>query len=153
MYIMNLIQDICLTKNYINNIPKWKFISKNKQIKKLNKNISEFLNLDIFNASNNIITFLLSLGKEITKHVDGYLWYDDTCISIEVLDNEEIFKVDYYPRSNRFEIGCSYMHYSIYRNTKISNRINKMWGPLTDKIKKRYLNIILQMAEFISLKS
>lgn len=151
MYIMNLIHEICLTKNNISNIPKWKIITKNKQEKKLNKDISEFKNSDIFSASENIISFLLSLDKEITNHITGFLYYTDTYLHIEVLDiNEVITDVVYFPNSNRFEIGNKNVGYTIYRNNKICNRIDKMWEPLTVKIKERYLDIIIQMAEYIA---
>ena len=72
MYIMNLIHEICLTKNKINHTPKWRILTKNKQEKKLNNHISEFLNSDIFSASENIISFLLSLDKVITNNITGY---------------------------------------------------------------------------------
>lgn len=151
MYIMNLIHDICLTKNHINNTPRWKFISKNKQTKKLDNNISNFLNLDIFASSENMISFLLSLGEQITKNINGYLFYDDACMCIEVVDDGVNIRVEYYPRSNRFEIKSDYLAYSIYRNTKICNHIRKIWEPLTIKIKERYIEIIIQMAEYISM--
>lgn len=153
MYIMNLIVDICLTKNCINNTPRWKFISKNKQLKKLNDDIYKFKNLDIFSASDNMITFLLSLDKDTVKHIDGSLFmYSDTflCMDIEYNNDYPITSFSYYPKSNRFEVWNEDVGYTVYRNTKISNRINKMWEPLTDKIKERYLEIIIQAAEYIT---
>lgn len=151
MNIMNLIHDICLTKNSINNTPKWKFITKNKQEKRFDKDISDFLNLDIFSASEHMISFLISLGRGITKYIDGYLKYNDVHIAVQVFDDNiaTITNVTYYPLSNRFEIENDHVHYTIYRNTKISNHVNKMWEPLTHKIKKRYLEIIIQMAEYL----
>ena len=136
---MNIIHDICLTENKIKNTPRWKFITRNKLNKKLNKLKLDFLNLDVFNASNNIISFLISLGKDMTKNVNGYLWYDDRCILIQIQDNETIFDVNYYPKSNRFEIISDYISFSIYRNTKVSNYINNIWESLEEKIKERYI--------------
>lgn len=150
MYIMNLIHEICINKYYINITPKWKFITKRKRIKNFNDSISKFMDLDIFSLSDNVISFLLSWNKE-TETVAGYLYYNDSCLCIEVLDNDNNIKVDYYPKSNRFEIR-GYVSYSIYRNTKTSKYINGMWEPLTEKIKERYLEIILQIAEYISLE-
>ena len=153
MYIMNLIHDICLTKNSINSTPRWKFISKIKLTQKLNSDISEFLKLDVFSASENVLSFLLSLDRETTKHINGYLSYDEAYILIEVLENDGTnTDVTYYPRSNRFEIWNKYVSYTIYRNTKISNIINKMWEPLTNEIKERYLDMIIQMADNIITK-
>lgn len=156
MYDMNLVQDICLIKNNINSISKIHFILRNKEIKKFNNKISEFMNLDIFNASDNMLTFLISLGKETTNAaIDCYLWYDNSCISIQLCDNDNMCPtyIDYYPNSNRFEIKSDHVSYSIYRNTKISNRINEMWGPLSINIKEKYVDIIIQIAEYISNKT
>lgn len=148
MYIMNLIHDICLTKIRINNIPRWKFISKNKEMKNLDRKMSEFLNLDIFNASDNIITFLISLNKKIYNDNIGNIWYTDTFIAFNIPDDiGRETNITYYPISNHFEIWNNDVAYNIYRNTKISNRINKMWEPLTNNIKERYLNIIIHIVE------
>lgn len=151
MNIMNLIHDICLTKNSINNTPNWRFISKNKYKKKLNNNILEFLNLDIFSASDNMISFLVSLGSEITCNINGYLRYCEIYITIQIPESN-ITTITYYPTSNRFEVENDYIRYTIYRNNKISNNINNVWEPLTHKIKKRYIDIIIQMADYLTLK-
>lgn len=147
MYIMNLIHDICLTKNKINNIPKWKIITRSKEVKRLNNDMIEFLNLDIFSASDNIITFLLSLNlnNEIRDTIPNY---NESFIHVDI-GKDTIIHVDYYPRSNRFEVWDKDVAYTIYRNTKICNHINKMWEPLTMKIKEEYLKIIIQIAEYV----
>lgn len=150
MYIMNLIHDICLTKNSINNTPKWRFITKNKQTKKLNKNIAEFLELDVFSASNNIITFLNSLDREIVTSAIGSIWFTTTFIALDVYDKNNIeTNITYYPESGRFEIWNNNVSYTIYRNNKVSNKINKMWEPLVVNIKKKYLDIIIKIADYI----
>lgn len=152
MYIMDLIMDICLTKNKLNNIPKWKFITKNKQIKNLDNSISEFLESDIFNASDSMITFLLSLDKNIFNNINNnppIYCGSSLCMDIQY-DNHYNTSFVYYPKSNRFEVWSEDIAYTIYRNTKISNQINNMWEPLTYKIKEKYLEIIIQVAEYIS---
>ena len=154
MNIMNLIHDICLTKNSINSTPNWRFISKNKYKKKLNNDISEFLNLDIFSASENVISFLICFDEEIIDEtVSGFLQSSATFIRLELPDNNEIdTKILYLAKANCFEISNKDVAYTIFRNNRVSNRINKMWEPLTDKIKERYVEIIIQMADYLVLK-
>lgn len=147
MYIMNLIHDICLTINDINNTPKWKFITKHKQIKKLNENRLNFLDLNIFSSSDNVLTFLLAINDYNPESIPG-LAFNKAWLHIDIIDDN--IHIDYYPNSNRFEIWGSTVAYTIYRNTKNSNKINNMWEPLSCKMKKRYLEIIIQMAEYIS---
>lgn len=150
MDIMNLIHDICLTKNKINNTPKWRFIEGYKQSKRLNEDIINFLDLDIFNASENIISFLVCFNEEtLDKNVNGFLQSSATFIKIQIQDDQNTTHIMYLPKRNRFEINNKDVAYTIYRNTKISNQISKMWEPLTHKIKERYVEIILNLAEYI----
>lgn len=152
MNIMNLIHDICLTKTYINNTPKWKVLSVRKLNKKLNEDLNIFLDLDIFATADNTFTFLLSLDRKIiSENIKSGLLYNNASFTIEIED--EYYKyldIEYYPRTNKFEITSYGLSYTIYRNTKPSRYINKMWEPLTDRIKKRYLDIIIQLADYIS---
>ena len=154
MDIMNLIHAICLNKQRIDSTPKWKIFTLQKENKTFNKLISEFADLDIFDASNNFISFLLSLG-ELSNSVWG-INYDENYLSID-LDAYYIIggvnsthAVVYYPKSNRFEITGEDVSYTIYRNTKNSNKINKMWEPLTIELKSIYADKIIEMAEYIS---
>lgn len=146
MDVMNLIHDICLTKNSINNIPKWRFIKRNKQMRRFNKIISDFLNLDIFVASEGTISFLLGLNINTINNINVH---GVECMDILIEDNTYI-SVTYYPITNRFEITSADISYTIYRNNKISNRINNIWEPLTRKIKEKYLEVIIQIAEYLS---
>ena len=158
MNIMNLIHAICLNKNRISNTPKWKFISVYKANKNLNNSISTFLSLDIFDASNNLISFLLSLG-ELSNTIHG-ITYSDTFIDLDIgkssidIHGFENLKTNahviFYPKSNRFEIISDVVSYTIYRNTKNGNTVNKMWEPLTNDLKEIYIDIILRMAEYIN---
>lgn len=151
MNIMNLIHDICLTKNKIINTPKWRLFERYKQSKRLNEDTLNFLNLDIFNASENMITFLLSLDRKIIENnIKGFITYDTTFLVLLILGDTTNTYVYYHPKFNRFEITNDNVAYTIYRNSKISTKINKMWEPLTHKIKERYLEIIIQIAEYIS---
>jgi len=151
---MNLIHAICLSKIHINQLPKWKIVSIYKENKLLNNNINKFLNLDIFDASDNIITFLLSLKELPSESVWG-VTYDINFINIDMgtyctidgYKNESI--VTYYPKSNRFEITDKNISYTIYRNTKNSSIINKIWEPLTDDLKNIYLDIIFEATRYI----
>jgi hypothetical protein len=151
---MNLIHAIYLNKNRINSMPRWKIITLYKERKNLDTLISDFMKLDVFDASNNIISFLLSLGK-LSNDIWG-IKYNENYISIDMNafyyidgNNYECI-ITYYPKSNRFEINDDDVSYTIYRNTKNSNKINKMWEPLTVYIKDIYVDIILEMAEYIS---
>lgn len=148
MNIMNLIYNICLIKNKINNTPKWKYITKRKLEKHLNENISMFLNLDIYIASENILTFLLGLGEGITQYINDYVCYNYSYMAINI-NNDTIINVHYYPKSNRFDIYNENFAYSIYKNNKICNKINKLWTPLTTDIKKRYLDMIIEVADYL----
>lgn len=153
MNVMNLIHEICLTKNRINNIPKWKFIVKKKQKEKLNNLILEFLNLDIFVASENAISFFISINRNTIYNIDSNLKYDDSYLNIQLSDNNYVTHITYYPKSNRFEIENDHVAYTIYRNTKSSKHIKSIWEPLTDKIKEKYINIIIQIAESIAINT
>jgi hypothetical protein len=147
-HAINLIHGICLTKNVIKNIPRWKFITRNKEQKILNQYISDFLNLDIFTASDNFITFLIGLSKEITEDLNIFLWYNDTLFIIEIPDdNESVTNIVYYTHSNRFEVWNKSIAYTIYRNNKINKSVNDIWEPLSYKIKETYIDIIIQLSE------
>lgn len=154
MNIMNLIHAICLSKNRINDIPRWKIITLYKENKLLNEQISDFVKLDIFDASNNIISFLLSLG-ELSNSIWG-VTYDENYISINMDDfyytDTTNYKcvITYYPKSNRFEINGEDVSYTIYRNTKNGSTITKMWETLIMQLKTIYVDIIIDMAEYIS---
>jgi hypothetical protein len=146
----NVLQDICLTRNILKNTPKWKYVTRYKQTKRLDEDIIKFKNLDIFIASEYMITFLLSLDKEITKNLSIFVWYNDSLVLLEVKDNNnKSTNVLFSPRSNKFEISDKNVTYTIYRNTKISNNINLMWEPLTDTIKESYIKIITEISELI----
>lgn len=147
MNTMNLIHKICMTKNHINNAPKWKFIYKHKETKILDECIKEFLNLNIFDASNNFITFMLSLDNYYTKTITS-VHFSKIYLSINLSNG--LF-IEYYPKSNRFEINEDSITYTVYRNTKYSNFIKDKWEPTAEKIKEEYINIIISMAEYIIL--
>lgn len=152
MDIMNLIHEICLTKIKINNTPKWRFITKNKLIKNLDNAISKFLDLDIFAASDYMITFLSSLDKNIIKNIEinRMVIYCATMITMDIIDdNSVVTTFTYYPETKRFEVWNKDVAYTIYRNTKICNRINKMWEPLCDNIKTQYIDIITKSVEYM----
>lgn len=150
MDIMNLIHDICLLKNSINHTPKWKFISRNKLIKKLDEDISEFKNLDIFSASENIISFLISVDKEIVKCIDiDSILYDYSYLTLDMRTGNIITTITYLPTLNSFEVKNVNIAYTIYHNTAASRRINKMWEPLTYKIKEKYIEIIIKIADLL----
>lgn len=155
MNIMNLIHDICITKNKINNTPRWRFIALNKQTKKLNNDIEDLLSLDIFSLSDHIISFLNCFSDDILENnITGYLQHSNTFIHLMITDDNNLSNnVLYLPTSNRFEINNMNIGYTIYRNTKISNKINKVWEPLSIKIKQRYLEIVIELAEYISLSN
>lgn len=147
MNVMNLIHGICISKNHINNSHKWRFIYKYKENKILNERIKEFLGLNIFDASNNFITFMLSLDDNYTKYVSS-IHFSQIYLSINLSDR--LF-VEYYPKSNRFEINEDNITYTVYRNTKYSNFIKNKWIPTTEKIKEEYIKIIINMAEYINI--
>ena len=152
MDIMNLIHEICLTKIKINNTPKWRFITKNKLIKNLDNTISKFLDLDIFAASDYMITFLSSLDKNIVKNIEinRMVIYCATMITMDIIDDSSVVTTfTYYPETKRFEVWNKDVAYTIYRNTKICNRINKMWEPLCDNIKTQYIDIITKSVEYM----
>ena len=148
MIIMNLIHDICLTKTNLKNTPKWKFITIRKLNKKLNEDIDKFMDLDIFSIGDNVLTFLLSLDKKCIDKIDCYIHYGSKFISVIVTDDEVL--ISYFPKSNYFEISAKNMTFTIYRNTKASKYFTKIWEPLMLKTKERYLEIIIQMADYIS---
>ena len=154
MCIMNLIHDICLTKINMENVSKWKLFSMIKLKKRLNKDISDFLNLDIFDLANNVLSFLISLDKDIINSIDENIWYTDTFLCIEFADDRNIINsIMYYPKSNRFEVWSQDISYIIYNNTTNCNKINKLWQPLTNGIRERYLYIIIQLADYIKTPS
>ena len=149
MDIMNLIHDICLTKNRINNTPRWKFITRNKEIKKLNNLKLQFLNLNIFDAADSTITFLISLDKNLVNRSDIFLFYGESHLLVKVIDDDVETLVTYFPKNNWVEVATEHTCYSIYRNSKISKRVNKMWEPLINKIKEKYLEIIIEMIKYL----
>ena len=152
MDIMNLIHEICLLKSNINNTPKWKFITKNKLSKKLDEDITKFRELDIFRASENIISFLLSLNRDTTKHISGeQVLYNYTYLALDIKmgENAPIINVLYFPKSNTFDIKGNNISYTIYPKTRLGKRLSGMWNPLSYKIKERYIEIIIQMADEI----
>lgn len=148
---MNIIQDICMIKNNIDNIPKWKFITKFKQRKKLDNIISEFLKLDIFNASDIMITFLICFDEKIIqKYINESIQINNSLIKFEIKDyNNIITNIIYFPKTSHFEISNENITYSIYRNNKINTNMNAIWESLTYKIKEKYIDIIIQMTKYL----
>ena len=153
MDIMNLIHEICLTVSAINNTPKWKFITRNKLKNKLDEKISEFKELNIFDASDNMLSFLLSLDKELIIYIIRYrnLYYDATFIGVNLKSgyNASGTIVLYHPKLNRFDITGSNMSYSIHRKDRLGKRTSSIWEPLTYRIKERYIEIIIDIAKIL----
>ena len=136
--------------NSINHTSRWKFITKNKLRKKLEEDINEFKELDIFRASENMISFLLSLNRDTTKLISGeQVLYNYTYLALDIKlgENSPITNVLYFPKSNTFDIKNKNTAYTIYPKARIGKRISGMWNPLSYKIKERYIEIIIQMAD------
>ena len=58
-------------------------------------------------------------------------------------------KIDFYPRSNKFQISSNNTTFTVYKSTKISKILNEIWEPLSEQLKSRYIETILKLADKI----
>ncbi len=145
MCAANIVHSICIRVGLLEGLPIWRFISRRNTRIKLKEDVGKFLKLDIYDASNNFITFLLGFDKYYTKNLLD-IKFNDSYLHI-TLDN---IGVGFYPKHNRFEIDEEDISYMVYRNTICSTRIKKRWDPITEKLKQRYVEIILDLAKYIA---
>ena len=150
---MNLINALCLSKNKIDSLPKWRFISRYKERKNLKKVLNNFLLQDIFVISDGIVSFLLSVNMhDILKEVR----FDEKFISVDlgVYEDDDGYIIEnnitYYPKSNRFEIFYNNIQYTVYRNTKNCDAVNQLWNIVSEELKEKYIDIIYSINEYIN---
>lgn len=145
---MNLIQEICLAKNKINNISKWRFFSRRKAVSAFEENINKFNSLDIFESSDVLLTFLLGidwLKIDDIPLLKGIL-FSTTSLTLTIDENTEVV---YLAKMGMFNIKDESTSYTIYKNARPSRNNKDKWSLLVDSLKEKYIEVIIELANHV----
>lgn len=140
----NIIHNISITKINLHKIPKWRIFTKYKMNKELNKYINNFLLLDIFIASDDFITFIMSFDNKFIENNIDNIKFNRLCLSLKISDTI----IHYFPKSNRFEIIDNSYKYYVYKKTNLNSFIKIKWDKISNDIKQFYIEKILYVSEF-----
>jgi hypothetical protein len=148
MGALECIYSICVIKTKINDLPKWKFISIRKENKLLEKKHKDFFNYDIFDMTNAVISFLLATENKDTLEELGYYNINIKDNYLSVYINEHDILVEFFSKSNRFQVSEETITYSVYRNSKSSRFIQIKWDIISEILKLMYYDIIMQLIDY-----
>lgn len=143
MYIMNKIHEICINRNLLYQTSKFNLFKRRKLHFECNKIVDELKLEDIFELSKSFLTFLNSI-KDYNLEINN-IEYGEGFLIVYI----DGTKIDFYPRSNKFQISSNNTTFTVYKSTKISKILNEIWEPLSEQLKSRYIETILKLADKI----
>ena len=143
MYIMNKIHEICINRNLLYQTSKFNLFKRRKLHFECNKIVDELKLEDIFELSKSFLTFLNSI-KDYNLEINN-IEYGDGFLIVYI----DGTKIDFYPKSNKFQISSNNTTFTVYKSTKISKILNEIWEPLSEQLKSRYIETILKLADKI----
>lgn len=149
--IMNLIHSLCISIEKLNRLPKWKIISRKKEIKNFNSLKDEFFKLNVFDLADYIISYIVSLPEEIMNDIK-YCNYNKAhmCIYLTCSSDNKAYNIDYCPTTHRFQISNLETSYSIYKDYKpIMKHVRDMWDSIEDDFKNKCFDMIIRTAELL----
>lgn len=143
MYIMNKIHEICINRNLLYQTSKFNLFKRRKLHFECNKIVDELKLEDIFELSKSFLTFLNSI-KDYNLEINN-IEYGEGFLIVYI----DGTKIDFYPKSNKFQISSNNTTFTVYKSTKISKILNEIWEPLSEQLKSRYIETILKLADKI----
>lgn len=138
MEVANTIRTIYNAKQKINSMPKYRFLSRYKQNKILEKEYHKFMDYDIFRLTDIFLSFVLAVDEGYLKD-ENYIKFKNGYLIISLTDSTVI---EYFAKSNKFQVTEDNIAYTVYRNTKCGKYISTRWEIIQNILKTMYYPII-----------